>query len=235
MPTSLTSLRERQVVIVDDHRLFAQALEMALGAQGYATHRLELPEANTTSAALVSTVLQLRPDVLLLDLDLGPFGDGRQVIEPATRAGIDVVVVTGSEEPGEWARAILSGARTVLSKTQPLVDVVTTVDRLMDGLPVMSREEREHLLELWAKRRADHASVWDRFDLLTMRESEVLGLLMQGESVRGIARHAFVAETTVRTQVKSILAKLEVSSQLAAVGLAYRIGWQSPSDRPLTS
>jgi two-component system, NarL family, nitrate/nitrite response regulator NarL len=232
---SLTSPRERHVVIVDDHLLFAQALEMALGAQGHLTSRLELPEANTTSAALVSTVLQLRPQVLLLDLDLGAFGDGRQVIDPATRAGIDVVVVTGAEEPGEWARAILSGARTVLSKSQPLVDVVTTVDRLMEGLPVMSREEREHLLDLWAKRRADHAELWDRFDLLTMRESEVLGLLMQGESVRGIARHGYVAETTVRTQVKSILGKLEVSSQLAAVGLAYRIGWQAPFNRPLTS
>ena len=65
-----------------------------------------------------------------------------------------------------------------------------------------------------------------------MRECEVLGQLMQGHSVRGIAEHSVVAETTVRTQVKSILAKLEVSSQLAAVGLAYRIGWQAPFERP---
>ena len=41
--------------------------------------------------------------------------------------------------------------------------------------------------------------------------------------------------STVRTQVKSILAKLQVSSQLAAVGLAYRIGWRAPFERPFTS
>ena len=49
---------------------------------------------------------------------------------------------------------------------------------------------------------------------------------MGGQTVREIARSAVVSEATVRTQVKSILAKLEVSSQLAAVGLANQVGWQ---------
>ena len=61
-----------------------------------------------------------------------------------------------------------------------------------------------------------------------MRESEVLGHLMKGRAVREIAGLSVVSEATVRTQVKSILAKLEVSSQLAAVGLAHEIGWQAP-------
>ena len=234
MPPSLISARERTVAIVDDHILFAQALELALSAQGYAASRLAFPDTQASSGPLMSEILQARPDVLLLDLDLGTHGDGRALIEPATRAGIDVVVVTGAEEPAEWARAVNSGARTVLSKTRPLEDVVSTVRRLMQGLPVMSREERDRLLDLWAKQRADHAVLWDRFDLLTMRECEVLGQLMQGESVRQIASNAFVAETTVRTQVKSVLAKLDVSSQLAAVGLAYRIGWRPPFERPLS-
>ena len=47
---------------------------------------------------------------------------------------------------------------------------------------------------------------------------------MEGHTVRDIARISVVSEATVRTQVKSILAKLEVSSQLAAVGLAHEIG-----------
>jgi DNA-binding NarL/FixJ family response regulator len=52
--------------------------------------------------------------------------------------------------------------------------------------------------------------------------------------VREVARHSNTAEATVRTQVKSILGKLEVSSQLAAVGLAYQVGWRAPLDWPLT-
>ncbi len=56
---------------------------------------------------------------------------------------------------------------------------------------------------------------------------------MQGRTVREIANLSVVSEATVRTQVKSILAKLEVSSQLAAVGLAHSIGWRGP--RPTRS
>ena len=63
---------------------------------------------------------------------------------------------------------------------------------------------------------------------MTRREAEVLGQLMAGKQVTEIARTRFVSESTIRTQVKSILSKLQVSSQLTAVGLAHRIGWTPP-------
>ena len=66
-------------------------------------------------------------------------------------------------------------------------------------------------------------------ETLTVREREVLAYLMKGQTVREIATECVVAEATVRTQVKSILAKLEVSSQLAAVGMANEIGWRAPA------
>jgi DNA-binding NarL/FixJ family response regulator len=225
---------EATVVIIDDHQLFAQSLEIALTAAGHEAERVELPVSSSTGP-LISKVLNRRPKLLLLDLDLGPYGDGFALIEPISRAGTDVVVVTGTEEPGRWARAVMSGARKVLAKTSPLSTVVTTVDRLLKGLPVMTREERDLLLSAWTKQREGNEQLWDMFDQLTLRESEVLGLLMQGHTVRDVARHSNTAETTVRTQVKSILAKLEVSSQLAAVGLAYQVGWRAPFDLPLRS
>jgi two-component system, NarL family, nitrate/nitrite response regulator NarL len=222
------------VVIVDDHQLFAQSLEIALNAAGHHTERIELP-VSTSTGPLISKVLNRKPRLLLLDLDLGPYGDGFALIEPISRAGVDVVVVTGTEEPGRWARAVMSGARKVIAKTSPLPTVVGVVDRLLKGLPVMSREEREELVAAWTKQRQGNEQLWERFDQLTLRESEVLGLLMQGHPVRDVARYSNTAETTVRTQVKSILAKLEVSSQLAAVGLAYQVGWRAPFDLPLRS
>jgi len=67
-----------------------------------------------------------------------------------------------------------------------------------------------------------------RLELLTPREAQVLGHLMEGRPVRDIAHVSFVSEATVRTQVKSILAKLEVTSQLAAVGAAHLVDWRPP-------
>lgn len=225
---------DAQVVIVDDHLLFAQTLEIALTAQGHPAERIELP-ATASIGPLLTKVLRRRPRLLLLDLDLGPLGDGFSLIEPVTQQGTEVLVVTGTLEPGHWARAVMAGARKVLSKASPLSEVLGTVDRILKGLPVMSREERRGLLDEWLRQRDGNERLWGRFDQLTIRESEVLGLLMQGHAVRDVARHSNTADSTVRTQVKAILAKLEVSSQLAAVGLAYQIGWRAPFEHPLTS
>jgi two-component system nitrate/nitrite response regulator NarL len=93
----------------------------------------------------------------------------------------------------------------------------------------MDRDEREELLQLWHQERQKHQELRNRLQRLTPREREVLGHLTEGHTVRDIARLSVVSEATVRTQVKSILAKLEVSSQLAAVGIAHAVGWQSPT------
>ena len=137
-------------------------------------------------------------------------------------------MVTGSTDRARWGDAIRAGARKVLSKSQPLRDILATVRRITAGLPVMDREEREELLAEWTRHAVEPQGLRERLDQLTIRESEVLGHLMKGRAVREIAGLSVVSEATVRTQVKSILAKLEVSSQLAAVGMAHEIGWRAP-------
>ena len=106
---------------------------------------------------------------------------------------------------------------------------MAAVRRLNDGFPVMDRVAREELIAEWHQNRVENHEARRRLEDLTPREREVLRQLMQGHQVREIARLNVVSEATVRTQVKSILAKLEVSSQLAAVGLAHEAGWR-PSD-----
>lgn len=228
MDTSL-GRAERRVVIVEDHQLFAEAVDLALSVEGYDVRRVDVASSPTpTVKGLVRAVAQHRPRVVLLDLDLGGFGDGVRLVEPLVRAGADVVVVTGSTDRARWGEAVRGGARKVLAKSQPLRDVQATVRRVVSGLPVLDREEREELLAESARQRLELQGVQERLERLTTREREVLGHLMQGRAVREIAGLAVVSEATVRTQVKAILAKLQVSSQLAAVGLAHQIGWRAP-------
>ena len=224
-----TSRAELRVVIVEDHTLFAESLELAFTVQGYDVRRIAVPDRVGAPGTLVASVVRFRPRVVLLDLDLGGFGDGVRLIEPIARSGANVVVVTGSTERARWGEAIRHGARKVLSKSRPLNDVLATVRRLNSGLPVMDTAERQELLGLWLAERAETQSLHDRLEQLTTRERAVLGHLMSGRVVRDIAHLGVVSEATVRTQVKSILAKLEVSSQLAAVGLASKVGWRSPA------
>jgi DNA-binding NarL/FixJ family response regulator len=217
-----------RVVIVDDHVSVAEALELALSVEGYDVRRVEVPEAPASPASLVSAIVRLRPTVVLLNLDLGPFGDGAPLVAPLAKRGADVVVLTGQTDRARWGEVLALGARIVLSKSQPLNDLLATVRRLHHGQAVLDHADRDELVDAWRQRRSDHGEVHDRIGLLTAREREVLGELMRGHPVREIAARGVVSEATVRTQVKSILGKLEVSSQLAAVGLAHRVGWRAP-------
>ena len=217
---------DHRVLIIDDHVLFAESLELALSLEGYDARRLELPTEGGSMATLRSLALRANPRTVLLDLDLGRFGDGVNLIGPLAKAGINVVVLTASEELGRWGGCMRLGARRVLPKSGALQQALATVRRLHQGLPVTSRDELETLLDAWARERQAHDDLRRRLDLLTPRERQVLGALIEGRTVRAISQESVVSEATVRTQVKSILNKLEVSSQLAAVGMANQVGWK---------
>lgn len=215
------------IAVVDDHTLFAQAMGVPLTREGYDVRRVPVRE-RAMSGQLLTGVLRERPSITLLDLDLGVGGDGRRLVQPLTHAGISVVIVTGSNDRASWGECLHDGARAVLSKSAPLEEILTAIRLVADGRKVHSAEESQSLItHFYTEREADKA-LRRKLGLLTSRESEVLAQLMEGRPVREIAPLSFVSEATVRTQVKSILAKLEVTSQLAAVGAAHKVGWHPP-------
>jgi two-component system nitrate/nitrite response regulator NarL len=224
-----TSRSQVRILIVEDHVLFAESLDLALSVEGYDVRRIDVSDDGVSAGALLTSLLRLRPRIVLLDLDLGAFGDGVRLIAPLAKAGTNVVVVTASVDRSRWGEALRHGARATLSKSQPLNDILATVRRINAGLPVMTHDQREELLRCWHEQRRETQGIQERFTQLTAREAQVLGHLMLGHTVHDIAAIGVVSEATVRTQVKSILAKLHVSSQLAAVGLAHQIGWRAPS------
>ena len=232
---TLTDLRTRpvrttnyRVVLIDDHPLFAESLDLALSRSGYDVRRAEIPDTPTRTATLLAQSCRRGPSVVLLDLDLGRFGDGSRLIRPLVQIGATVVVLTAETDRARWGQCISEGAATVLSKTGALDTVLATLGRIEEGLPVLAAGEREGLLASWRVCQAEQQALRSRLDRLTVRESEVLGGLARGRTVREIATRSFVSEATVRTQVKSILGKLCVSSQLAAVGLARSASWRPP-------
>jgi two-component system, NarL family, nitrate/nitrite response regulator NarL len=213
-----------RIALVDDHALLAEALLLALSTEGFEVTSVPLTP-HRDQAALLSAILDREPQVVLLDLDLGPAGDGGQLIAPLSRAGCRVVVLTAWPDTARWGGCVANGALTVLTKSAPLRVIVEVIKRVAQGLPVMSRARRGELVNLWRTARTDQDERRSRLDRLTPREAQVLGELLQGKRVREVAQAAYVSEATVRTHVKSILAKLGVTSQLAAVALAREAGW----------
>lgn len=216
-----------RVCVIEDHTLFAESLQIALELKGHEVRRVPLPADLHSATTLLPAVMRHQPHVLLLDLDLGN-ADGSRLIEPVARAGTAVVVLTGSSDRARWGHCLRLGARKVMVKTSPLNEILATIRLIGEGRPVMTVEDREELVRHWQEERAAVSELHDRLNRLTAREAEVLGQLMDGHQVRQIAETSVVSEATVRTQVKSILSKLEVTSQIGAVGLAHHAGWTAP-------
>ena len=219
-----------RVAMVDQHALFTECLGMVLSRRNYEVHGVPIPDGEGLTAQLLTRLRALRPDVLLVNADLGPHCDGAALIAPMVRAGVAVVVVLEHHDEASRGRCLEQGASAVLPKSASLASAVSVVRRVNLGLPVLDRSERDRLVELHRRRVAVRRDAHERLQHLSPQEGEVLRHLMSGLTVREIATVRVVSESTVRTQVKAVLAKLRISSQIAAVALAHKAGWEA---RPL--
>jgi two-component system, NarL family, nitrate/nitrite response regulator NarL len=213
------------VAVVDDHRLFAAALGVALGARGLSVYEPPLATLGEVRARL----LERRPDVLLLDLDLGESGDGEVLVEPVAACGTAVLVVSATRDEASIGRCLELGAVGWLPKSAPLEDLCGAVAAVARGEPVLDAAERRRLVDVWHRRRGAVPET-SYIERLTPMESQVLARMMDGRSVEQIAASRFVSEATVRSQVRAILVKLNVRSQLQAVALASRARWRPPAN-----
>lgn len=217
-----------RVALVEDHAILSEALRVSLDLKGFDAISIPVASHGGGRRELLHAVLKVRPRVVIVDLDLGPAGDGAALIHPLTLAGHRVVVLTASHDQVRWGSCLARGALTVVPKSAPLQAIVDVIRRADQGLPVIPRNEREALIQLWQERHTDDDERRRSLARLTPREAHVLSQLAHGKRVREVAEEAYVSEATVRTQVKSILAKLGVNSQLAAVAMARDVGWTPP-------
>lgn len=213
---------EGRITIVEDHALVGEVLTIALRMEGFAAVRLSFDHSHRDVAALLPLIRRTRPDVVLLDLHLGDHVNGMRLVQPLVTGGAAVIVLTGSLDPARWGEALALGARTVMSKATPFNELLATVRLVHEGVATMTTEERAVLTRAWQGERREVREARTRLERLSRREAEVLARLVEGWQVREIARHNVVSEATVRTQIKAILAKLEVSSQLGAVNMVRR-------------
>ena len=224
-PASGADAENCTVLIVEDHALLAQTLVIAMGAQGCRARVAEL----TSPQMLLQEVRGLRPGVVLLDLDLGDFGDGLSLVQPLTELGARVLIVSGTTDRLRLAETVEQGAVGFLSKLAPF-DLLSTVLDVVAQRPVLSTARRYELMAELLSSRAARGRDLAPFTTLTPRERSVLVALAQGQRVETIAGLAVVSEATVRSQIRAVLAKLCVNSQLEAVALAWTVGW-FPAER----
>jgi DNA-binding NarL/FixJ family response regulator len=211
-----------RVLIVDDQRLLADSLCLALRLEGLEPEVAPVTDRND----LVEIVRGAAPALVLLDLDLrGPLGDGADLVAPCVAAGARVLVLTGTTDPIWIARALEQGACAAVDKAIPFDDLLGVVMSAARGETLLEPAERERALGRLRFHRASRERALAPFTSLTPREQQVLRALSVGLTVPRIAEAWVVSEATVRSQVHAVLRKLDVRSQLEAVATAARVGW----------
>ena len=153
----------------------------------------------------------------LLVTDLDDLAQLFQVIRMMGVLPVPWLVLTPLPPGPAWGALLDAGAAEVLPASTSLDDLSARVVARNIGAFETQHAKREKLVLAWRRISDDQRMLHRRLAQLTAREMEVLQELQQGHSVRVIAARAGVSEGTVRTQVKSLLKKLGVNSQLQAV------------------
>jgi DNA-binding NarL/FixJ family response regulator len=210
-----------RVLIVDDHRMFADALELLLRDE----EDIEMLGTVTTGEEAVAVAGTRHPSVFLMDVEL-PGIDGIEAtrfiraVDPSAR----VVMVTAHQQPELIAKAIDAGASGYLPKTHAADRVVDAVRRAAAGELLLPTGALQNVLRTLGAGRAERQVADPAGDQLTGREIEVLQAIADGATTDEVAGRLFVAVSTVQTHVKNILTKLGVHSKLEAVTFALRRG-----------
>ena len=196
------------LVLVDDHPVVRAGLRALLEGQDDLTVVAEASDA----AGALDVVERFRPDVVLMDLNLGS-GPGGVSTTAALRAGQDpprVLVLTTYDTEADILAAIDAGAAGYLLKDAPPDELYRAIRGTARGDTVLASAVAARLVRRAGSPRPS----------LTEREVEILQLLARGMANRELARKLFLSEATVKSHLSHIYAKLGVDSRTGAVAAA---------------
>lgn len=215
-----------RLIIADDHALFRDSLKNLLTGRG-----LDVVGVAANGRQAVEMSRSLRPDVVLMDLSM-PEMDGltatRLISADDDLKSVKVVVLTASTEDEDLFEAIKSGAEGYLLKDLESDSFVALLQGVARGEPALTPVLAKKLLTEFANPKKS-APKHDDPDALTVREMEVLELMVQGTtSNRALAKTLSVSENTVKFHVRNILDKFHLNNRAQVVSHALRHGIVDP-------
>lgn len=209
------------VLLVDDHALFREGLSMIISGQP------DLEVVGEASDGLEATVkaAELRPTLVLMDIQM-PVMDG---IEAARRIkqdlpGTTIVMLTVRDDEEKLFDAIKSGAQGYLLKNMHSTELVTMIHRALSGEVAIPPRLAGQMLEEFRRLSRLPPRAQAEVEDLSAREMDVLKLVAAGKTDKEIALALSLSIHTVKTHLRSILAKLHVSGRRQAAQAARGIG-----------
>ena len=216
-----------RVVLVDDEAMVRVGLRMVLTAET----DIEVVGEAADGGAAVEVVEATEPDVVLMDVRM-PDVDG---IEGARRVlarcpGVKVVVLTTFDEDEYVEAALRAGVSGFLLKVAPPERLIDAVRTVAAGGGLLDPGVTRRVIESFAAAPPLRTRRAETLEALTERERDVLRLIGRGLSNSEIAAELYLGETTVKTHVSNVLAKLGLRDRVQAVVAAYETGHVRPGE-----
>ena len=210
-------------VLVDEEQLTRVALAQALSSSG-----LELVGEVATGEEAIELVVDVRPDVVLIDLQLPGMSGVEAIQQLGLLAPVSRVLVLTRSEQNRVVEAIVAGASGYILKSAPVEAIISAVKATAAGESVLSSKiagkllQRIRELDIPVKTSATAADAIRA--ALTDRELEIFKRLASGKSNHEIAQDLALSSNTVANHVASILAKLHLENRIQAAADAVRSG-----------
>jgi len=211
------------VFLVDDHKCIVWGLERLIAGE---QPRMRVAGKAHNRRDAVAGARAARPDVILLDLDLG--GDsGLDILPELADGDAAVIVLTGSRDGDALARAVSLGARGIVGKNEPADVVLRAIDRVHHGELWLERSTMTRMLDTLKSGRRDANAA---LDALTPKERRIVIAVVEhrGANSRDIAARLFISDHTLRNHLTTIYRKLDVRNRVELVMHAIEHGMTKP-------
>ena len=220
---------ELRVFIVDDNTNHSAGIKQLLEIQS--EHSVAGIAATADEA--VKRLGDIDVDIVLMDMNM-PEVDGVSAIQQvlAKRADLKILALTGYDDPDLIYRAMRAGSRGYILKTMVTSQLIAAIEEVSAGKvflpPSLATKFFDEFHDKAAKVARPDPAKKALLSYLTNREKEVLKLLTEGVTYKGVADKLVISETTVKTHVNNIFQKLQVNDRTQAVLYALKYGLVEP-------
>ncbi|GAC1669155.1 MAG: response regulator transcription factor [Candidatus Dormibacteraceae bacterium] len=209
------------VLLVEDHLILAESFAALLNRDPL----IQVVGIASTANEAVILARRHEPDVVLMDVRL-PDGSGVDAALKirSTTKGTAFIFLTAYDSVEALGQAVEAGAAAFLPKSEASDTVVEAIKKVAAGEMLIEPGKIQHALAWHRARRHQERERQAAVAALTRREMEVLSLLAEGETTVIISARLHISALTVKTHIRSVLAKLDAHSQLQAVARAQTLG-----------
>ena len=221
--------KKSKVLLIDDNYEHLVGIRELLNLEG----TFDVVGIATNVSIGLNLIKKYQPDIVLLDMNM-PERDGLQGITEINKLGLEtkVLALSGYDDADLIFRAMKIGAKGYVLKTMASAQLIYAIEEVLNGkiyLPLtLSSRFFEYFQQSFREESTKHEVEEENLlSYLTQREEEVLELLTQGITYKGVANKLFISETTVKTHVNNIFQKLQVNDRTQAVLYAINNGFLS--------